>query len=364
MNCKNCNNPVTGSGNVYCSDKCKNNARQKKKEIIISKKAETLSGIEGVDYIVCKWCQKKVKRVYGIHIKNHHTEKTIEDYKKEFPKEVLTCLKDKESTSKNSGLHMKEEHYRQMAKEKVLGEKNPNHKSKTSIEERQRKSPFSQSFVSYDKIKDKKQAVKDFAKVALADRLTETQIEYWLEKFGGDKIKAKESYKERQQTFSLEKCVIKYGEEIGLTKWKDRQNQWVKSLHNNFKLEGDGRSPQSIWAKNIIKVCCRHLSVEIPIKEKWISSKNNDIRCSYDFTYNKKIIEFNGDFWHANPKLFKADEIMPMLNITAHEKWALDEKKIQLAKLHGYEVLVIWESDYKKEPNVVIKKCIDFLIDE
>ena len=94
-----------------------------------------------------------------------------------------------------------------------------------------------------------------------------------------------------------------------------------------------------------------------------MSSAKRDLRCSYDFTYGKKIIEFNGDFWHANPKLFKPDEIIPVLNVTAQEKQEFDKKKKMLAESNGYDVLVVWESDYRKDPESVLKKCLSFLND-
>jgi G:T-mismatch repair DNA endonuclease (very short patch repair protein) len=49
--------------------------------------------------------------------------------------------------------------------------------------------------------------------------------------------------------------------------------------------------------------------------------------------------------------------------MTAEEKWAADSKKINLIKKAGYEVLVIWESEYHKDPELTLKKCIDFLND-
>jgi hypothetical protein len=189
---------------------------------------------------------------------------------------------------------------------------------------------------------------------------TPLELEYWTNR-GYSEEEAKILRKERQRTFTLEKCISKYGEDVGTKKWKDRQTAWTISLHNNFKLEGDGRSPQSIWAKELIRVICNYFNLDIPAKEKWISSKTSNLRCSYDFTYNNKIIEFNGDFWHANPIYFKSTELLPVQNILANEKWELDKQKIKLAESYGYEVLVIWESEYQQSPELIIDKCIKYL---
>ena len=47
--------------------------------------------------------------------------------------------------------------------------------------------------------------------------------------------------------------------------------------------------------------------------------------------------------------------------IYKNEKWFLDNIKIQYAESQGYEVLVVWESDFKINKEDVIKKCIQFL---
>jgi G:T-mismatch repair DNA endonuclease (very short patch repair protein) len=39
----------------------------------------------------------------------------------------------------------------------------------------------------------------------------------------------------------------------------------------------------------------------------------------------------------------------------------MDRKKIKLAESKGYRVLIIWESEFFKNKENAIKKCIDFL---
>lgn len=77
---------------------------------------------------------------------------------------------------------------------------------------------------------------------------------------------------------------------------------------------------------------------------------------------NNKIIEYNGDFWHSNPDVYRHDYVNPRTKIKAVDKWALDSIKIRYAQSQGYEVLVIWERDFKNNTEETIKKCIQFLI--
>ena len=83
---------------------------------------------EDKDFVICKLCGEKVKRIYGKHLKFKHNGKTTQEYKKEFPNALLMCLQDKTNISINSGKHMKEDKYREMFSEKWKGEKNCNHK--------------------------------------------------------------------------------------------------------------------------------------------------------------------------------------------------------------------------------------------
>ncbi len=186
------------------------------------------------------------------------------------------------------------------------------------------------------------------------------QIEWWLNQ-GYSLEEAKEKLKERQITFTLEKCIKKHGEELGIQIFNERQDKWKKSLQENFEREGDGRSPSSQFANSVIKELCAYLGIKIPKKEKWIQDKENKNAYSYDFTYNKKIIEFNGDYWHCNPNLYEADFFNKNKGLSAKQIWDYDLEKLKTAEKYGYQVLVVWERDWIENPKQCIEKCKIFL---
>ena len=236
----------------------------------------------------------------------------------------------------------------------MSGQNNPNSKSNTTLEQRQERSPFSKKF--YEKRNLTEEDRHNFT--SNIKREYNTQLSYWLHK-GYSETEAKEKLIERQKTFTLEKCIAKYGEEEGTKRYNDRQQKWLKSLYQSFQNNGDGRSKQSRFAKEIIKECCKYLSISIPKKEKYISY--NEKVFAYDFTYNKKIIEFQGDYWHCNPVLFDETFFNKVKQATAKEIWEYDRIKKQAAEHFGYKVLYVWEYDYTKDPENEIKKCLDFL---
>ena len=91
--------------------------------------------------------------------------------------------------------------------------------------------------------------------------------------------------------------------------------------------------------------------------------RHKNVNFCYDFTdlENKKIIEFNGDVFHGNPKLFdKNDRPNPYSNEKAWFIWARDKGKMSIAKKHGFDTFVIWESDWRKNKDEVIKQIKEF----
>jgi len=81
----------------------------------------------------------------------------------------------------------------------------------------------------------------------------------------------------------------------------------------------------------------------------------------YDLFIKEKnlLIEYNGDFWHCNPKKYPADYLNKKKNMTAEELWEQDEKKKNIAIENNYKFIVIWESDYKKNKEIEINKILN-----
>ena len=319
--------------------------------------------------VTCRICGEQCKRIYGRHLKHSHNNMSTDEYKRLFPGAPITALSDKEKTSKNSGLHMKDEKYKKMFSEMFKGDKNPNHISNTTDEQRRSRSPFSKSFVGYDMIEDKEEHISKFAKDAIKDRVSDTTLRYYLNR-GYTVEVAKQMLSERQTTFSLEKCIEKYGDEIGHKRWLDRQNKWQTSLLENGNIKcGFSKISQELF----FEILKRYNTEDI--SEVYYATKNKEYYISikdvgffaYDFTDLKRklIIEYNGDLYHANPDIYEStDYPHPYYKEdgpTAGEIWSRDNNKIDVAREKGFDVLTIWDSEYKSDKNKTINKCLDFL---
>lgn len=74
----------------------------------------------------------------------------------------------------------------------------------------------------------------------------------------------------------------------------------------------------------------------------------------------KIVVEFYGDYAHANPKIYKdPDEYITLCKRTVLEQWNRDRKRLGVFYKHGYTVIIVWESDYRKNPKLQIQRIKD-----
>lgn len=190
--------------------------------------------------------------------------------------------------------------------------------------------------------------------------------EYWMKISGVTEEEAKKIISNKQKTFSKEKCIEKFGQEKGLKIWKERQNKWQESLHKSEKLHvGYSSVSQKLFDAILEKYIEGKDYVFYGSKNHEYCIRKNNQNYIYDFTdlNKRKIIEFNGDIYHGNPKLFEAtDKPNPFKkDKTCKDLWMFDEIKKQVANENGFEMLTIWENEYRESNEKTIIKCLKFL---
>jgi G:T-mismatch repair DNA endonuclease (very short patch repair protein) len=73
------------------------------------------------------------------------------------------------------------------------------------------------------------------------------------------------------------------------------------------------------------------------------------------FHRNNAVIEYYGDYWHCNPKKYKPDYFHKQKKMYAMDMWKHDRlRKKELEDL-GYKVFIVWESDFKNNPEKEIR---------
>ena len=89
------------------------------------------------------------------------------------------------------------------------------------------------------------------------------------------------------------------------------------------------------------------------LKYKPIGSYNvNKYVCYIYIKELNLIVEFNGDYWHCNPKKYDENYFHPHKKKTAKEIWEEDNTRVDNIKSYGYNLVIIWECDFEK-PNFI-----------
>lgn len=153
---------------------------------------------------------------------------------------------------------------------------------------------------------------------------------------------------------------------INTRKGIDNMSPEEKLKAQQKRIEGTKRSSKnySNISLELFKVLALLINREVHFKGN--NEEVNFDNYLYDFTdlESKKIIEFNGDYWHANPRRYSEDSLVNhpgKKNLTAKEIWDKDQRKIEFAKSKGFDVLVIWESEFCDNYNETLNKCMEFL---
>lgn len=215
--------------------------------------------------------------------------------------------------------------------DRLLGDKNPgyNHGGKFS--------KFSKNFIhGYDDAWHKDQNEKHSE---------------WSKEHSHFTRNAYESVEEysKAQTRNLEYFVGKYGEDEGKARHIAKTEKWIK----NFKKNNFSKVSQTLFDE-IMKEYTGDVYYATHQREEMIDYINKEYRLNLGDTYcmpdfidisTKKIIEFDGIYWHRATQDNKHREEMR-------------DRKI---KSLGYQILHVSELRYKNNPEEVIKECLAFL---
>lgn len=251
---------------------------------------------------------------------------------------------------------------RDMLSERVVGDKNPAYQHGGKL------SPFSKKFIKYESLSEDEVelSIKDVAlRAATTTKRNDNlplRVEYYTKR-GYSEEDAKKALSERQATFSLEKCIEKYGTEDGHRIWSERQELWI----NNSKHMRSGVSMvQMQLFSSLIHVPDAMFGKpsESNLGEKVIVTSAGTFSLDYYIPSKNIAIEFYGDFWHGNPNKYAPGDIIkfPGNDVVVDDIWFKDDTRINaLYDEHGIRTLIVWESDFKTNRDEVIKLCNEYI---
>jgi G:T-mismatch repair DNA endonuclease (very short patch repair protein) len=167
----------------------------------------------------------------------------------------------------------------------------------------------------------------------------------------------------------IEKCNTKDAHAktaIGWKKWyynltSDEKETFLhNSIHSEQAKENTQKRPGYKVSGLELKICefldlldityTRQFKIKKPKEQQ---GKYNNKFYFYDIYLNDYniILEINGDYWHANPQKYQANDIISYIYgaKTAQDIWNRDKIKNDYAINNGYKLIIIWENEIREK---------------
>lgn len=194
---------------------------------------------------------------------------------------------------------------------------------------------------------------------------------YFIEKYGEEDGKRKYLEINFLKSHTLDSYIKKYGQMEGSERYnnyiktiqkirsKEQYKNYIECKHNSFaysKISQDlFLELDSIYSKKYKNI---YYGIKEDVGEFSIHDDEKNKQYYYDFVIEdiKFCIEFNGDYWHCNPNIYKPSDIVKIggKEIKVIDIWEKDNYKINKLKELGYNVIIIWEKDYRKNPDDIL----------
>ena len=248
----------------------------------------------------CEICGKEFKAITNSHLKSHNI--TTEDYKNKFPDAILGNF-DRFNSWRNSKEN--KENCRKMNK-KV-----------------------------YDSEVIKTKRKSRVIKATKSKKYREKQSKIMTEVYNNNPEEYVRSRKREPTSWmkksNYERWIILYGKEIA----DKKMEAW--SSKNKLPSSSRDTKPERMFA-SLLDLNNILYEKQKPVKK---------YRCDFYIPEYNLIVEIDGDYWHANPNNYKAEDLIGPSRKTAKSIWESDKIKTEDLLQEGYKVLRYWASDLK-----------------
>jgi hypothetical protein len=301
--------------------------RQKYQQLLKQRESRVTRRSASDNLVQCQLCKKEFKRITQTHLKYTCVENvTTKEYLKRFPTAELipSELKTLYSNTKESII---EKYGNEVGSKKWQSYCDIQAKTNTFDYKASKFNISKEQFIDYN-------------------RNRSATLENFIKRHGEEQgVKKWYDYCDRQRyTTTLEYFIETYGVEAGTKKYQEFCV--CRNMTNNVQ------SKIEIAAYTDLKLLMKDLEISVRL--------NNPYYGPYDFgnLSKKKLIEFYGTYWHADPRFFEADQFFSQKKQTASQIHARDQAKRSYATSRGFKLQVIWEHDWRKNKQQVINNLI------
>lgn len=142
---------------------------------------------------------------------------------------------------------------------------------------------------------------------------------------------------------NFERWELQFGKEEAIK----RSYEW--SQKNILPSSSKNTKPELLF-KNILE----ELNLEFQ-QQKSVGK----YKCDFYIPIYNVIVEIDGDYWHANPSIFKEYDLIGPKNILAKDIWASDNQKNQFILNEGFNLLRYWSSNIN---NISCEKIFEDIV--
>lgn len=136
-------------------------------------------------------------------------------------------------------------------------------------------------------------------------------------------------------------------------RWDNGELEHVRKFMSDLmkKTIKEGKIKSTIKSKDesIIKNMIEQMGYEV-IHSYRIETKI----CDLYIPELNLIIEYNGDYWHCNPKKYHPNYYNRKKSKYAWELWEYDNSKVDLIRNLNYNLEIVWESDFHYNKQIII----------
>lgn len=321
--------------------------------------------------VKCEICGKYFKSITRTHLKKHGL--TVAQYKSKFPNVETHSTSTKKLLSTNNLQYWTRKHGEREGKKryeeykKFLAEKNTfEYKKKTLGWDKKMFDEFNkkravtlENMISkYGKVEGSKR-YQDYVET---QRHAGISKEYFIEKLG--RIEGEKTYKEicNKKAHTLQNYIKRYG----------NKKEAIEKLKQFFAKIESNKFSSEFEREFVAEIVSRCAGLDLGFSKVY-SILNNEQYGLWSKKLQKLIkldlvildinacIEFNGNYWHCNPKMYTESFIHPVIKKAAKDIWKLDEYKEQDIREAGFNFLTVWELDYKNDKDKTIRDVMKWI---
>jgi len=281
------------------------------------------------DAVKCCACGKIFRRITRTHLKNNCIESiTPKEYKTKYPSANITA-RNLNKLFSNTEDSIKEKYGEEIGSVKWKDYQDVQAETNTFEHKAKKYNMSKEEFDNYNN--SRSSTLENFIKRCGE----EAGIDKWDE------------YCERQRyTTTINYFIAKYGEEPGAAKYE------AFCLARN--LANCKQSKKELEVFNEIKSILQGIQLSVRLHNPHYGPFD------YGNLEKKKLIEFYGTYWHADPRFYKESTYHYQRRMTFSKIRSRDQAKRTFALNNEYSVFVIWEYDWLKNKIETIQRLKDF----